>query len=153
MEGHLTTSMLRGIDGRAMLKSIIFLVITVTLVFSHSASPQETISPGTDFPQSQSIIQMLRAVEAGDAELLINCFTVRAKADLLSKYGKEKLLDIHRQLFMILHLYPFKTEDFAFVYKPRDSSSGRIVYYYKGEKVKNAGSPVRLEDGEWRIEE
>jgi hypothetical protein len=145
--------MFRGIVGRTILKGLLFLVIASALVCPCGVFPQETASPGTDFPQSQPITQMLRAVETGNAELLIDCFTTKAKTDLLTKYGKEQLLDIHREMFVILRLYPFKTEDFTFLYKPRDGSFGRIVYYYKGEKVKNAGSRVRLEDGAWKIVE
>jgi hypothetical protein len=136
-----------------MLKSILFLVIAAALAFPQTTSSQAIAPPGIDFPQAQPVLQMLRAVEAGDAELLINSYTVKAKADLASKYGKEQLLDIHRQLFVIFHLYPFKAEDFTFAYRPTDSSSGRIAYYHRGEKVKNAGSRVRLEEGEWKIAE
>jgi hypothetical protein len=135
------------------LKGILFLVIAAVLAFPHSASSQASTEPGVAFPQAQPVLQMLRAVEAGDTELLIDSFTVKAKANLLSKYGKEQLLDIHRQLFIILHLYPFKTEDFTFIYRPIDGTSGRIFYYHRGEKVKDAGSCVRLEEGKWKLEE
>jgi hypothetical protein len=138
---------------KKMLKRIAFLLVAAVLAFPPGASSQTGSQPGTDFPQAQPILQMLRAVEAGDAEGLINCYAAKAKESLVAKYGKEQLLDFHRQLFVIIHLYPFKTENFTFAYRPRNGSSGRIAYYYNGEKVKNTGSVVRLEGGEWKIEE
>jgi hypothetical protein len=117
-------------------------VIAAVLAFPHIAFSQASVEPGFAFPQAEPVLQMLRAVEAGDRELLIDSFTVKAKADLLLKYGKEEMLDIHRQLFTILRLYPFKTEDFTFTYSPIDGISGRILYYHKGEKVKDTGSRV-----------
>jgi hypothetical protein len=141
------------VEWRIILKGMAFLVVTALLAFPHIAFSQTGLAPGTDFPQAQPVLKMLRAVEIGDVEGLINCYTAKAKESLAAKYGKGQLLDIHRQLFIILQTYPFKTEDFSFTYRPIDSGSGRIDYYHKGGKVKNAGSRVRLEDGEWKLEE
>ena len=136
-------------------KAILVTMASAMLLCSMQAVSQSQIETGTEIPQIQPIRQFLKAVETGDVELLLDCYTERIRTEVLSEVGKEGLVKIYREAYAQDNFYPFKADDLQLVFEwHRDSTTVGYVYYYRKDKPKEKGyKRVDLENGKWKMGE
>ena len=134
-----------------MTQAILVLLVASTLnTYVPNAISQE--NPGTQIPQAAPVIQMIKAIETNDPEMLIDSFSERAQEEH-KIYKKEELLALYISSFEEMQWYPVKAEDFTFTYEEVDTEFGLVQFHYKDDRITDANLRVKKEKGVWKLAE